>query len=163
MRKNSFRVRTAEEHVTILRHSGEHWSMEVESLWFECPVGHRMMLINTTSHRIEQVRCVSALLSQAQSQDFGLGGAGKRHPWSLRWGELIQNFLPQNIMWPPFAQFVVRKFCVNSKQNWASYSYQGGTTQIDTEPQNGQHWARQFKQLTMPMQIDASNIFWFLR
>ena len=55
LRNNTFIVKTAEEHVTILRHSGEHWSMEVESLWFQCPVGHRLMIINTTSHRIEEV------------------------------------------------------------------------------------------------------------
>ena len=55
LRNNTFKVRTAEEHVTILRHSGEHWSMEVDSLLFECPIGHRMMIINTTSHRIQEV------------------------------------------------------------------------------------------------------------
>ena len=50
---SQFFVKTADNHVTILRHSGSHWSMDVESLWFQCPVGHLVLMVNTTSHRIK--------------------------------------------------------------------------------------------------------------
>ena len=52
IRSCTFVVKSAEDHVTILRHSGDHWSMNVEGLWFQCPMGHRLLMINTTSHRI---------------------------------------------------------------------------------------------------------------
>ena len=52
VRNCSFIIKTAQNHVTILRHSGDHWSMNVEALWFQCPIGHRLLMINTTSHRI---------------------------------------------------------------------------------------------------------------
>ncbi len=52
IRDSTFHVETADDHVALMRHSGDHWSLEVESLWFQCPVGHRLLMINTTSHRI---------------------------------------------------------------------------------------------------------------
>lgn len=53
IRNCTFIVKSAEDHVTILRHSGDHWSMNVEALWFQCPIGHRLLMINTTSHQIK--------------------------------------------------------------------------------------------------------------
>ena len=53
IKKSRFFVKTADNHVTILRHSGSYWSMDVESLWFQCPVGHLVLMVNTTSHRIK--------------------------------------------------------------------------------------------------------------
>ena len=53
IRNVKFIVHSAEDHLSILRHSGEHWSLNVERMWFECPVGHSLMMVNTTSHKID--------------------------------------------------------------------------------------------------------------
>ena len=47
-------VVAAHDHVSILRHGGDYWSMNVESMWFRCPLGHRLVMMNTTSHKIER-------------------------------------------------------------------------------------------------------------
>ena len=49
-----FFVLTADDHTAMLRHSGNHWSMETYSLWFQCPVGHRLLYVNTTSHKVQK-------------------------------------------------------------------------------------------------------------
>lgn len=49
---SKFEIRTAKDHVTMLRHSGDYWSMYIHSLLFRCAVGQRLLIINTTSHKI---------------------------------------------------------------------------------------------------------------
>ena len=49
---STFTTRTAMDHISILRHSGDPWSINVKSLWFECPVGYRLVMVNATSHRV---------------------------------------------------------------------------------------------------------------
>ena len=48
-----FIITAARDHISVLRHSGHHWSMNVLHMTFHCPLGHRLLMVNTTSHRIQ--------------------------------------------------------------------------------------------------------------
>ncbi|ELU02078.1 hypothetical protein CAPTEDRAFT_217445, partial [Capitella teleta] len=48
----TFDVNVADNHVSILRHGGTHWSMDVTQIYFKCPIGHRLSTVNATSHKI---------------------------------------------------------------------------------------------------------------
>ena len=47
-----FDINDAFSHVAILRHSGDHWSMNVTWVEIRCPVGHRLRLTNTSAYGV---------------------------------------------------------------------------------------------------------------
>ncbi|CAD5123937.1 unnamed protein product [Dimorphilus gyrociliatus] len=49
-----FLVLTAQQHIDILHLTGEYWSIDVRSLNFTCPIGHKLLIVNATSSKIKQ-------------------------------------------------------------------------------------------------------------
>lgn len=48
-------VHSARNHVAVLRHSGDHWSIEVSDVSVQCPIGHRLRLTNTSAYGVTSV------------------------------------------------------------------------------------------------------------
>lgn len=46
------RVLTANSHVTIVHHSGTHWSFDVASISVQCPIGYRLRVTNTSAYQV---------------------------------------------------------------------------------------------------------------
>lgn len=46
------RVITATSHVTIVHHSGTHWSFDVASISVECPIGYRLRVTNASAYQV---------------------------------------------------------------------------------------------------------------
>jgi len=50
-----FITHTAHNHVAVLRHSGDHWSIEVADIYVQCPVGYRLRLSNSSAYLVTPV------------------------------------------------------------------------------------------------------------
>ena len=48
-------VHTAMNHVALLRHSGDHWSIEVSDVSVQCPVGYGLRLTNTSAYGVTAI------------------------------------------------------------------------------------------------------------
>ena len=48
-------VYTAMNHVALLRHSGDHWSIEVSDVSVQCPVGYGLRLTNTSAYGVKAI------------------------------------------------------------------------------------------------------------
>ena len=46
-------VNTAKNDAPVLRHSGNHWSVDVKEIYIRCPMGYRLRITNTSAYRIE--------------------------------------------------------------------------------------------------------------
>lgn len=46
------RVLTATSHVTIVHHSGTHWSFDVASISVQCPIGYRLRVTNASAYQV---------------------------------------------------------------------------------------------------------------
>ena len=47
-------VLTAQNHVAVVRHSGDHWSIEVAEVVVQCPVGYRLRVTNTSAYGVAE-------------------------------------------------------------------------------------------------------------
>lgn len=47
-------VITAQNHVAVVRHSGDHWSIEVKGVSVQCPVGYRLRVTNTSAYGVAE-------------------------------------------------------------------------------------------------------------
>ena len=45
-------VQAASNHISLLQHSGEHWSIAVYDVSIDCPIGHRLRVMNTSAFRV---------------------------------------------------------------------------------------------------------------
>ncbi len=45
-------VKSANNHISVLQHSGEHWSMFLLDITIHCPTGHRLRVVNTSAYRV---------------------------------------------------------------------------------------------------------------
>ena len=45
-------IRSANNHISLLQHSGEHWSMNLLDITIHCPIGHRLRVVNTSAYRV---------------------------------------------------------------------------------------------------------------
>ena len=52
IRDVQFLVQTAASHVAVLRHSGDHWSINVTDVSLQCPVGYRLRITNTSAYGV---------------------------------------------------------------------------------------------------------------
>ena len=52
MKGGSLLVKTANNHISLLQHSGDHWSMAVYEITILCPVGHRLRVVNTSAYGV---------------------------------------------------------------------------------------------------------------
>ncbi len=48
----SLLVKSANNHISLLQHSGEHWSMTVHDITILCPIGHRLRVVNTSAYGV---------------------------------------------------------------------------------------------------------------
>lgn len=46
-------TRTAQNGLSILRHSGEHWSLDITNVWIECPVGYDLRATNSSAYGVK--------------------------------------------------------------------------------------------------------------
>ena len=46
------KIRSANNHISVLQHSGEHWSMHLFDITIDCPIGHRLRVVNTSAYRV---------------------------------------------------------------------------------------------------------------
>ncbi len=47
-------VLTAQNHVAVMRHSGDHWSIEVAEVVVQCPIGYRLRVTNTSAYGVAE-------------------------------------------------------------------------------------------------------------
>ena len=45
-------VRTAINGLSILRHSGQHWSLAITNVWVQCPVGYDLRAVNSSAYGV---------------------------------------------------------------------------------------------------------------
>ena len=45
-------VESSSNHISVLQHSGEHWSIAVHQITIQCPVGHRLRIMNTSAYGV---------------------------------------------------------------------------------------------------------------
>lgn len=50
-----FIIVTASNHVAVVCHSGDHWSIEVASVFIQCPVGYRLRVTNSSAYQVSQI------------------------------------------------------------------------------------------------------------
>lgn len=48
-------VKTSQNHVAMLRHSGDHWSIEVTDVVIQCPIGYRLRVTNTSAYGVSEI------------------------------------------------------------------------------------------------------------
>ena len=48
-------VLTAKNHVAVVRHSGDHWSIEVTDVSIQCPIGYRLRVTNTSAYGVTPI------------------------------------------------------------------------------------------------------------
>ena len=45
-------VRSATNGLSILRHSGDHWSLDITNVWIQCPVGYDLRANNSSAYGV---------------------------------------------------------------------------------------------------------------
>ena len=45
-------VKSSSNHISVLQHSGEHWSIAVHDITIQCPIGHRLRIMNTSAYGV---------------------------------------------------------------------------------------------------------------
>lgn len=45
-------VRTATNDLSIVRHSGNHWSLQITHVWIQCPVGYDLRTTNSSAYGV---------------------------------------------------------------------------------------------------------------
>ena len=45
-------VQSAANHISLLQHSGEHWSIGIYDITIDCPIGYRLRIMNTSAYRV---------------------------------------------------------------------------------------------------------------
>ena len=48
----SISAESAHNHISLLQHSGDHWSIAVFEVTVDCPIGHRLRVMNTSAYRV---------------------------------------------------------------------------------------------------------------
>ena len=48
-------ILSAQNHVAVVRHSGDHWSIEVMDISIVCPVGYRLRVTNTSAYGVTNI------------------------------------------------------------------------------------------------------------
>ncbi len=48
-------VKTAINALSILRHSGDHWSMDIANVWVQCPVGYNLRATNSSAYGVADI------------------------------------------------------------------------------------------------------------
>lgn len=47
-------LHTAKNHIAVVRHSGNHWSIEVRDVFLQCPIGYRLRVTNTSAYGVDR-------------------------------------------------------------------------------------------------------------
>ena len=48
-------VRSATNGLSILRHSGDHWSLDITNVWIQCPIGYDLRANNSSAYGVSKV------------------------------------------------------------------------------------------------------------
>ena len=48
-------VMSAENALSILRHSGDHWSLEITNVWMKCPTGYNLRVTNSSAYGVTNI------------------------------------------------------------------------------------------------------------
>ena len=48
-------VMTARNSLSMLRHSGNHWTMNITNVWIQCPVGYNLRITNSSAYGVHSV------------------------------------------------------------------------------------------------------------
>ncbi len=48
-------VKSAENSLSILRHSGEHWSLDITNVWMRCPTGYNLRITNSSAYGVTDI------------------------------------------------------------------------------------------------------------
>ena len=48
-------VKSAENALSILRHSGDHWSLEITNVWMKCPTGYNLRVTNSSAYGVTNI------------------------------------------------------------------------------------------------------------
>ncbi len=99
---------SAKSHVAILRHSGDHWSMKVQEVSVQCPIGYRLRVTNTSAYKVADEGLLrSYALDQLSyfcescprnkySMDHGLLNYSQHHESKTYFTLLVNGKSPEN-------------------------------------------------------------------
>ena len=104
-------VRTAENHVAVVRHSGNHWSIEVSEVTIQCPQGYRLRVTNTSAYGVTPV---GLRRSYKLDQLSYFCESCARHKYSLDYGYLNYSLT--------YSEFAYYTLLINGEKPQAAYS-----------------------------------------
>lgn len=104
-------ILTAENHVAMVRHSGDHWSIEVMDVSIFCPVGYRLRVTNTSAYG---VTAIGLRRSYKMDQLSYFCESCPRNRYSLDHG-----FLNFSLVYSTFAYYTL---LINGEKPEAAYS-----------------------------------------
>ena len=76
---------TANNHASVLLHSGDHWSMEVFDIFVQCPVGYRLRMSNSSAYGVTSM---GLRRSYRMDQQAYFCESCPRNKYSLDYGRL---------------------------------------------------------------------------
>ena len=115
VRSANLMILTAMNHMTLVRHSGDHWSIEVSDIAIQCPVGYRLRVTNTSAYGVTPV---GLRRSYKLDQLSYFCESCPRHRYSLDYG-----YLNYSLTYSSFAYYTL---LINGEEPETAYtgSYQ---------------------------------------
>ena len=99
IRDVKFIVQTAASHVAVLRHSGDHWSINVTDVALQCPVGYRLRVTNTSAYGVHDYGLMRSYMMDQLSY---FCESCPRNKYSLDFG-----FLNYSLVYSEFAYYTL--------------------------------------------------------
>ena len=104
-------VRTSQNHVAMLRHSGDHWSIEVTDVQIQCPIGYRLRVTNTSAYGVSDI---GLKRSYKMDQLSYFCESCPRNKYSLDYG-----YLNYSLVYSSFAYYTL---LINGEKPTAAYN-----------------------------------------
>ena len=102
---------TSQNHVAMLRHSGDHWSIEVTEVSVQCPIGYRLRVTNTSAYGVSDI---GLKRSYKMDQLSYFCESCPRNKYSLDFG-----YLNYSLVYSSFAYYTL---LINGQQPTAAYN-----------------------------------------
>ena len=48
-------MQSAENALSVLRHSGNHWSLQITNVWMKCPTGYNLRVTNSSAYGVTNI------------------------------------------------------------------------------------------------------------
>ncbi len=104
-------LHTAMNHIAVVRHSGNHWSIEVRDVFVQCPIGNRLRVTNTSAYGVDRY---GLRRSHKMDQLSYFCESCPRNKYSLDYG-----YLNYSLVYSEFAYFTL---LINGTEPPAAYT-----------------------------------------